>query len=343
MLNILGVDAGNGVIVHPLKDHLVGNLEPRGIFHSKEERQWFSNFSVPIFKDKETCYKHIKDVDVIIGNPDCGHSSILAYSRAKKFSDPHDNESLNTFFQAIQHYKPVIWLMENLPALLQAYTKEDFIEMFRDYQLSFIIGSVTQLGNSQKDRVRLVITGVHKDMEQELGRLKYIGLTRNLSKFYRVNEPTVCRNLFNGIDVKGEDKSIGHIREDIDTVITLYGGFKMPLREIQRHWEHNWCEKRWKVTGENFTTAPGVYRNLDDGFPATARKANRQFNQLGLTMSPRELARIQGVPDSFNIAVGSRKNYWINKGRASVTKCPPYELGVWFYDVLKSTIPNLLK
>jgi asparagine synthase (glutamine-hydrolysing) len=52
---------------------------------------------------------------------------------------------------------------------------------------------------------------------------------------------------------------------------------------------------------------PGVYRNLANEYPLTARKQNRQFNSLGYIMSPRELARIQGLPDDFKIRNGTKK------------------------------------
>lgn len=58
----------------------------------------------------------------------------------------------------------------------------------------------------------------------------------------------------------------------------------------------------------------------------TARKADRQFKWNGLPMSPRELARIMGIPDKFKIHIEEdRKNYWINKGRLIVTQTFPYE------------------
>ena len=52
-------------------------------------------------------------------------------------------------------------------------------------------------------------------------------------------------------------------------------------------------------------------------------------------MTPRELARIQNIPDSFKIYMDIKNPiYWINKGRTTVTKCPPYDIGKWFYNQL---------
>jgi len=137
-----------------------------------------------------------------------------------------------------------------------------------------------------------------------------------------------------------EGKDICHVNEDKDntgsTIITLYAGFKASLKEIKENWVYeDWT--RWMVEGRNFSTAPGSYRNRDSEYPSTARKSNRQFNHNGDMMSPRELARIQGVPDKFKLWYEEDKhNYCINKARATVAKTPPYEIGQWVKKQLKA-------
>ena len=133
------------------------------------------------------------------------------------------------------------------------------------------------------------------------------------------------------------NKKLCHIREDINDIITLYAGKKLRLDEIQAQWLFEFPDsKRWVVKDRKFTTAPGVYRNLPNEYPLTARKANRQFNHDGLMMTPRELARIQGIKDSFKLHYNKQqKGYWINKGRVTVAKTPPYEVGLWFFKRIK--------
>lgn len=75
----------------------------------------------------------------------------------------------------------------------------------------------------------------------------------------------------------------------------------------------------------------------------TARKADRQFRPDGTIMSPGELAVIQGYPAKYKIFCIDTdnpkiRNYWINKGRVSVTKGPSYEIGLWFKKCLKFTV-----
>ena len=317
-MNILGVDGGNGVILYPFKKHLIANVEPRVAFKTPKNIQWNLNFPlVPLFKSLQECYSELDplpDLDLIIGAPDCGHSSILGLSRAKVYSDPRENESLKLYFRAIRDLQPKVFVMENLNKILDTMTKADFREMFSEYKLIFHNMSVSAFGNSQINRIRLLIIGVRRDTDINYGYFKDVCKMKELKH---------CDELRKGL-VYGEKC---HIREDISTAITLYAGFKTTAEAIRKGWmDTNWT--RWRVEGRNFTTAPGVYRNLDDHYPNTARKANRQYNPDGLMMSPRELARIMGIPDKFEIWQ-ENTSLAINKGRLTATKGAVYEVGLW--------------
>lgn len=326
-MNVLGVMAGNGVIIHPFKKYLVGNIETRAIFHTKDNEQWKINFgNIPLYKTITEIRKNVKDpIDIIIGNPDCGHSSVLSYSRRKALSDPRENDSLNLYIKCIKKYEPNIFLMENLPKLLDTYDALFWNKTLPNYSISYLMGSVSQWGNSQISRSRLLIIGVKIDYA-----LKYHNkIQYQLTEIYKLHELKTTDELLKGLE--DEELEFGHIREDIYSIITLYAGFKISLKNVQKFWKENPKSSRWTVRDKKFTTAPGVYRNPENEYPFTARKANRQFNPEGLQMSPRELARIQGIPDSFKIYMESDNiQYWINKGRATVTKTPPYEIGLWF-------------
>lgn len=321
-ITILGVCGGNGVILYPFLSKsfkLIGNIEPRGVFGTPQNIQWKLNFKdIPL-------YKTIIDLpspDVIIGAPDCGHSSILSYSRAKAFSDAKDNPSLTIFIQAVQtKYLPKVFVMENLVALIKNYGEGDLEQAFSNYNLTFINGPVSNYGNSQIHRKRLLLIGVRKDLPK--GYLKLFSLP--LLEF---NKLKTCGELINDLFSQYPNPKLCHVREDNNTVITIYAGKKMKVGQIKKMWmEEHTFDKRLPVYGRNFTSAPGVYKNLEDDYPATARKQNRQYNHFGEMMSPRELARIQGLPDEFKIAFEERNaQYWINKGRVTVTKTPPLEM-----------------
>jgi site-specific DNA-cytosine methylase len=323
-MRVLGVCGGNGVMLHPLKDRLIANVEIRSAFSTQGNTQWRDNFSdIPLLK----ALPEVKGVDIIVGHPDCGHSSVLAYSRSKSFGKPKDNPSLTLYIKAVKKYKPKAFFMENLPALIKNYGKSDLKAAFPGYKLVFIQGSVNIWGNSQVSRERLVIVGINKTYSKP-NRLKNL-LNRELFvDFVPVNTNKLLQGL-----VMGEN---GHQREPDNTILTIYAGKKLSALQCKEYWDENKTLTRWKVTDRKFTTAPGVYRNQSKRPPFTVRKGNREFSPEGYMMSPRERARIQGIPDSFIIHFDKSKTpgYWINKGRVTVTKTAPYEIGLWIERVL---------
>lgn len=328
-MKVLGLNSGLGVSLFPFRKHLMGNIETRGIFHTPGNEQWNLNFpGVPLIKKMEGP-PDVKDVDVLISSPDCGSSSIFRLSRAKEFGDQKKNDSLSLFFVGLRTIRPKFFYFENLPGLFKSFSKPRFIDLANEYYLMEFNESVTAWGNSQKDRVRLIIIGIRRDLPFKKIR-KYFTLPE------KVNLKT-CSELYG--DLSNET---GNVREPINELISIYGGKKMSLLDIQKEWQVRLKGKKrfWVDPSENrkFKTAPGVYRNLKNSYPATARKANRQFDHQGLTLSPRQLARVQGVPDKFKIHIDPNKlKYWINKGRTVVTKTPPMEISYWFKSCLKKS------
>ena len=80
-LKVLGVSAGQGALLFPFKENLVANIEPRAVFHTKNEEQWKLNFGDTPFLRNELP-DNIK-ADVIISSPDCGASSIMRLYKVK--------------------------------------------------------------------------------------------------------------------------------------------------------------------------------------------------------------------------------------------------------------------
>jgi site-specific DNA-cytosine methylase len=320
---VLGVSAGNGVMLHPFKDqHILANIEVRKDYYiNKDTPQWDLNFpGTPLLNHLP---KSLKEVDVIIGHPKCGQSSMLALSRGKSFKSHQGEPSLEIFLESIDLYEPKIFFLENLPKLLDTHSLEDLKGRFPDYNISQIIDSVSRWGNSQINRKRLLLIGYQMPMDwMQTQFLKMFGTQIPLSK-----TGALLKNLPDN----------GHIREDLDDRIAIYGGKQMTFREIKAYWDANPRQKRFE-TDNHLGSAPGVYRNLADDYPATVRKGNREFNPRGLPMSPRERARIQGIPDDFLILDDgpySEKSL-INKGRITVGSSPPYEIGLWAKKVCDS-------
>lgn len=322
-LKVLGICAANGASLFPFhkssKFEVIGNAEPRSVYYTKCQSQWKANFGdIPMNKSVE----YVEDVDIIIGNPDCGHSSVLSYSRAKKLSDPKKNGSLNLFFGSIQMLQPKVFMMENLEKLLDSFPLIDMERLLEDYNLTPITGSVSRWGNSQLSRERLIIIGVRKDVKISL---------KELTEVYSMAEPRNCEQLLEDLQ-DWEDTEFGHVREpETKEVCLWYNGVKQDLKTVKILWNTILRDSRTWPGHYKTKTQPGVYKLFRSHPPKTVRKSNRQFNYNGEHLTPREMARIQGIPDDFKLFIdGDNEQYWINKARTTVAKQPPYEIALWF-------------
>ena len=135
-LKVLAVCGGNGVICHPLKDNLIANIEPRPIFKTPQNIQWTLNFGeIPLFHSVEAFIKEFTtkpEVDLLVGAPDCGHSSILSYSRSKGLHNPRDNSSLTLYLKTVKMFQPRVFMMENLPAMLKTISRNELRSCFEE-------------------------------------------------------------------------------------------------------------------------------------------------------------------------------------------------------------------
>lgn len=342
-LRVLGVCQGQGALLFPFKRVLIGNIEPRGCFHTPNEEQWKLNFGdTPFlrgFEPKSSSFRGgnglelIKSANIIIGSPNCGTSSILSYSRKKSLGEPRSDETLNMFISAVKIGKPDIFVMENLPKLLDFIPQSEWESNFSEYNMVFHNHSVSAFGNSQISRVRLLIVAVKKG--SSLAKIK------DFSKIFKVRKIKTTNQL---LDSPRLDPMYwptnGNIREDNLHKVCMYDyrdpdKTKLNLAQIRELWVKDFKEYyKWPINSEKMKTLPGVYRNRPDGYPMTARKQDRQFRPDGAIMSPGELAVIQGLPIRYKLYAVTgedpKKIYWVNKGRVAITKGPTYEMGIWF-------------
>ena len=239
-MNVLGVCAGQGALLFPFRKHLIGNIEVRGVFHTPGEEQWKANFGdIPFYKGYNLP-QFEERVDVIISSPDCGASSIMRLSKVKELGNPKDNRSLNLVTAAILEYKPKIFLIENLPRLLSLLPCEFFEETFKDYKLIFHERSVSDYGNSQVSRKRLIVIGVHK----KTGK-KYLNA---FDEVFQVKAPKLTRDLL-FVSPYGNNYNI-----PIEKTLAMYDYRKLPekknltVEKIQVLWNSAFKqEKKWPI------------------------------------------------------------------------------------------------
>lgn len=328
-MNVLGVCAGQGALLFPFRKHLIGNIEVRGVFHTPGEEQWKANFgNIPFYKG--FCLQEFDEkVDIIISSPDCGASSVMRLSKVKELGNPKDNRSLNLVTAAILEYKPKIFLIENLPRLLSLLPKDFFEETFKDYKLVFHERSVSDYGNSQVSRKRLIVIGVHK----KTGK-KYLNA---FNEVFQVKTPTITRNLLN------DYQNPLNYNIPLDKTLAMYDYRKLPakknltVRKIQLLWNSDFKnEKKWPIKTAKMSTLPGVYRLELDKPPLTLRPADRQFRPDGYPLGINDFKAIMGFPKQFKIYIDQENYlYWLNKARYTIAKGSVYEVGLWFKKCLK--------
>lgn len=328
-MNVLGISAGQGGLLFPFRKHLLGNIEPRGVFHTPGEEQWKANFKdVPFYKGY--CLQEFDEkVDIIISSPDCGASSIMRLSKVKELGKPKDNRSLNLVIEGINYYKPKIFLIENLPRLLSLLPNKYLQETFKDYKLIFHERSVSDYGNSQVSRKRLIIIGVHK----KTGK-KYLNA---FDEVFQVKTPKLTRELL------FESPYGSNYNIPIEKTLAMYDYRKLPakknltVRKIQLLWNSDFKnEKKWPIKTAKMSTLPGVYRLELDKAPLTLRPADRQFRPDGYPLGILDFKAIMGFPKAYKIFMDEGNYlYWLNKARYTIAKGSVYEISVWFERCLK--------
>lgn len=328
-LKVLGVCAGQGALLFPFRKHLIGNIEIRGVFHTPGEEQWKANFGDIPFHKGFCLQEFDKKVDIILSSPDCGHSSVMRLSKVKELGNPKDNRSLNLVIAAILEYKPKIFLIENLPRLLSLLSRDFFEKTFKDYKLIFHERSVSDYGNSQVSRKRLIILGVHK----KTGK-KYLNA---FNEVFQVKTPTITRNLLN------DYQNPLNYNIPIEKTLAMYDYRKLPakknltVRKIQLLWNSDFKnEKKWPIKTAKMSTLPGVYRLELDKAPLTLRPADRQFRPDGYPLGILDFKAIMGFPKAYKIFMDEGNYlYWLNKARYTIAKGSVYEISVWFKRCLK--------
>lgn len=332
-MNILGVSAAQGALLFPFlhskKYKILANIEPRGVFHTSCESQWKLNFGdIPFYRG--FCLQEFDEkVDIVVASPDCGIASIMRLSKVKELGNPKDNRSLNLVTAAILEYKPKIFLIENLPRLLSLLSNEYLQEAFNDYKLIFHERSVSDYGNSQVSRKRLVIIGVHK----KTGK-KYLNA---FNEVFQVKTPTITRELLS-VSPYGSNYNI-----PIEKTLAMYDYRKLPakknltVRKIQLLWNSDFKnEKKWPIKTAKMSTLPGVYRLELDKAPLTLRPADRQFRPDGYPLGILDFKAIMGFPKAYKIFMDEGNYlYWLNKARYTIAKGSVYEVGIWFKKCIK--------
>jgi site-specific DNA-cytosine methylase len=229
--------------------------------------------------------------------------------------------------EGILYYRPKVFLIENLPRLLSLVPRAFFEETFKDYDLVFHEASVSQFGNSQVSRKRLVIIGIKKKTSR---------VSKNqFKRVFLVNTPKVSRECLKPAYLKGKNTNY---MIPLNKTLAMYDYRKLPekknltVEEIHKLWNTDFKnEKKWPIKTAKMSTLPGVYRLEADKAPLTVRPADRQFRPDGYPLGTEDFKSLMGFPDSYRIFMDEGNYlYWLNKSRYTLCKGSVYEVGEWF-------------
>ena len=327
-LKILGICAGQGALLFPWRNQLLGNIEPRSVFHTPKEEQWRLNFGeIPFLRNELPEKWH---PDIILSSPDCGASSTMRLSKAKELGNPEKNKSIQLVIEGIMQYQPKVFMIENVPRLMNLMPEKIWQEALPNYNISFKVNSVSDFGNSQVSRKRLIIIGIKNTAKSYINCFDII---------FSVNTPKLSRFILEAANTQP--------LIPFDKVLAMYDYRKLPkkknltVKEIQHLWTHDFKdEKKWPIKTAKMQTLPGVYKLDPDKPPLTLRPADRQFRPDGLPLGIQDFKNIQGFPKRFQIYLPEENYlYWLNKARYTIAKGAVYEVGIWFKKCIKGKIP----
>ena len=326
-LKILGICAGQGALLFPWRKQLLGNIEPRAVFHTQKEEQWRLNFGeIPFLRNELPEKWH---PDIILSSPDCGASSTMRLSKAKELGNPEKNKSIQLVIEGIMQYQPKVFMIENVPRLMNLMPEKIWQEALPNYNISFKVNSVSDFGNSQVSRKRLIIIGIKNTAKSYINCFNII---------FSVNTPKLSRFILEAANTQP--------LIPFDKVLAMYDYRELPkkknltVKEIQHLWTHDFKdEKKWPIKTAKMQTLPGVYKLDPDKPPLTLRPADRQFRPDGLPLGIQDFKNIQGFPKRFQIYLPEENYlYWLNKARYTIAKGAVYEVGIWFKKCIRKSL-----
>ena len=204
----------------------------------------------------------------------------------KELGNPEKNKSIQLVIEGIMQYQPKVFMIENVPRLMNLMPEKIWQEALPNYNISFKVNSVSDFGNSQVSRKRLIIIGIKNTAKSYIYCFKII---------FSVNTPKLSRFILESANTQP--------LIPFDKVLSMYDYRKLPkkknlmVKEIQHLWTHDFKdEKKWPIKTAKMQTLPGVYKLDPDKPPLTLRPADRQFRPDGLPLGIQDFKNIQFFP-----------------------------------------------
>lgn len=268
-------------------------------------------------------------VDVIIGGPPCQGFSSLRPNRANNICDERNN-LFYSFARFVEHFKPKVFVMENVVGLLthnKGETLKEVIKTFESigYKVDWKILNSAHYGVPQK-RERFILIGVESTMEITFPAPEYKFLGRGIGyqDKSRFLDSSNCKNeSLTVMDAISDLPELGR-NENRDSYSKNPKNHYQAARRndsstLTLHKSANHSDKMMEIikhAGSNINCIPkglissgfsSCYSRLEANEPATtitvkfqSPSSSKSIHPIqNRTITPREAARIQSFDDNY--------------------------------------------
>ena len=258
----------------------------------------------------------VKNVDVIIGGPPCQGFSV---SGKRLMNDPR-NKLYKAFVSLVSHYKPKLFVMENVPGVMRLFNgkvKEQIITDFSavGYNVETKLLSAENYGVPQQ-RKRIFFVGINPDKIKKTEKFEFPnpthGMDNNLVPF------VTAKDAISDLDFISDDKELD---ECIDYALPATNDYQKTMRKKSKRLYNHVTVIHTKRTkqiiamvpdGGNYKTLPKelwetrkvhiAWTRMNSERPCFTIDAghNHHFHyKENRVPTVRESARIQSFPDTF--------------------------------------------
>lgn len=236
-----------------------------------------------------------KQIDVIVGGPPCQGFSI-AGKRDKK--DPR-NSLFMEFYKYITHFKPKVFLMENVIGILSMKTSKN----------EKVIDIIMEKLNENYNCIICKLYACEFEVPQLRRRTIIIGVRKDLNIIPTAPKPILNKNKYIAV------KTVIEPRNKIDKKYFLsekaISGIKAK-KEKMKNKKYGFGAQFLKLDKPSYTIPARYWK---DGYDALVKYSDDDIRRLTIT----ELKRIQTFPDDY-ILEGSNKEKIMQIGNAVACK-----------------------
>lgn len=282
--------------------------------------------------------------DIVVGSPPCQGFS----NQGKKVADDPRNSLVWSFLDMIDHFRPKAWVFENVPGFARLYKSRYLREVLErlsdsDYSVAYSILNAADFGVPQNRR-RFFLAGTRVSVS-----------VPSPTQSHSADEDLLTQDLLKPVsiwDAIGDlpEVGIGEREGCFPYSTTPFSDYQVWARagskEVRQHTTQKHSqrvlEKIQKVGHgesmavfledyeENTTDYMGGYRRARPDSPSYTAYWTRGMTSIhpfqDRFLSPRECARIQSFPDSFEFLGKSIENY-----RLICNAVPPLLSRAWGY------------